>query len=79
MLEAQAASDEPDYVHQGEQVVDAGEALRRTGSPLVLCCVHPQHVPNALDQYGSEFLREQWDAPKRLTSRANWGMLGWEG
>ena len=25
----------------------------------MLCCIHPQHVPNKLDSDGAEFLREQ--------------------
>ena len=59
MPEAQAEADEQASVHQGEQVVDALEEVKRTGNALVLHCVHPQHVPNMLDSYGEECIREQ--------------------
>ena len=57
--EAQAEADEQASVHQEEQVVDALEEVKRTGNALVMHCVHPQYVPNLLDSYGEECIREQ--------------------
>ena len=57
--EAQAEAGEQAYFHKVEQVVVALEEVKRTGNALVLHCVHPQHVPNLLDSYGEECIREQ--------------------
>ena len=56
---AQAEADEQVSVHLGDQVVDALEEVKRTGNALVLRCVHQEHVPNMLDSYGEECIREQ--------------------
>ena len=56
-------------------MVDALEEVKRTGSALVLNCIQPQHVPNALDYYGADFLTEQrgdYDISACVPFKAGW-------